>query len=408
MKTAFFQWLKTQWKRTLSSIAFLPGVIAFFFLLLAVVMVLLDESAFGKSIKSSWDILRLRDASTARTIISATTTGIISLTVFSFSMVMIVLNQAASQMSNRVLDKLIGNRFQQVILGFYIGTTVYSLFLLTTIRDIDKGIYVPSLSTYFLILLTVVDIFLFIYFLHYITQSVKYRVIIDRIHDQTKQSLEHTCRLDEEPEEVVGRAGFTMMAPVSGIFTAFEREGLLKLMKKGDCRLSFLHPLGSFVLKGAPFLTFSVEKEEKIRRLEDDIMVFIFISKDESIDDDFNFGFRQLMEVAVKALSPGINDPGTAVASLRALVDLLAYRLKHYPSNVIRDATNTIRITTREMTFEDIFNEVMLPIWDYGKDDRLVQHEMRHVLLQLLNIREHPVIRKLLSTVQRQIANHTN
>ena len=187
-------------------------------------------------------MLRLRDASTARSIISAISTGIISLTVFSFSMVMIVLNQAASQMSNRILDKLIGNRFQQIVLGFYIGTIVYSLFLLSTIRDIDSGIYVPSLSTYLLILLTVGDIFLFIYFLHYITQSVKYEIIISRIHNQTKKALRHTCRLHVVAEEAEIIQGRRINTPVSGIFSDFNREGLLNFLKKHDARFSFLHP----------------------------------------------------------------------------------------------------------------------------------------------------------------------
>jgi uncharacterized membrane protein len=207
VQAGFLQWLLSRSKRLFNSIAFYPAVIAFFFLGVSVLMVLLDSSELGKSIKSRWELLRLQDASTARSIISAVAAGIISLTVFSFSMVMVVLNQAASQMSNRVLDKLIGNRFQQFILGFYIGTIVYALFLLSTIRDIDDGIYVPSLSTYLLILLTITDIFLFIYFLHYITQSVKYNIVIDRIHDETKKSLTHTCRLDTEPEIKEGVEG---------------------------------------------------------------------------------------------------------------------------------------------------------------------------------------------------------
>ena len=78
---------------------------------------------------------------------------------------MILLNQAASQMSNRMLSSMIGNRFQQLTLGFYIGTIVYALFSLSSIRDIDSGIYVPALSIYLLLLLTITDIFLFIYFI---------------------------------------------------------------------------------------------------------------------------------------------------------------------------------------------------------------------------------------------------
>ena len=162
---SFSKWIRIYYKKTVESIAFYPALIAVGFLILSWGMLAFDFSDYGKQIKSGLSWLSLKDASTARTIISTVAGAIISLTVFSFSMVMIVLNQAASQMSNRVLNSMIENRFQQIILGIYIGTIVYALFLLSTIRDISSGIYVPAFSIYALILLTVIDIFLFIYFL---------------------------------------------------------------------------------------------------------------------------------------------------------------------------------------------------------------------------------------------------
>ncbi|MEO8962629.1 MAG: DUF2254 family protein [Ginsengibacter sp.] len=140
-----------------------------------------DYSKTGKQIKASMNWLTLKDAETARSILSTIAGGIISLTVFSFSMVMIVLNQAASQMTNRMLESMIGNRFQQFVLGIYIGSIVYALFLLSNIRDINSGKYIPALCIYLLLLLTVADILIFIYFLHYVTQSVKFETIIDRV-----------------------------------------------------------------------------------------------------------------------------------------------------------------------------------------------------------------------------------
>ncbi len=199
MKNNFWEWFKIRYSKIVNSIAFIPVLIAIAFLGLAVFMIYFDHSDTGKQIKENFGWLSLKDATTARSIIQAIVTGIISLAVFSFSMVMIVLNQAASNLSNRVLDKLIGNTFQQIILGIYLGTIVYGLALLTTIRDIDSGIYVPALSTYLLIILTVVDIFLFIYFIHYITQSVKYETIIKRICSQTKSTIKKKCTLSEEP-----------------------------------------------------------------------------------------------------------------------------------------------------------------------------------------------------------------
>jgi uncharacterized membrane protein len=181
MKQGLLKWVRLRYSTVINSIAFLPAVIALVFLIFPWLMIEVDFSTYGKQVKRKLSWLSLKDATTARTIISTIVSGIISLTAFSFSLVMLILNQAASQMSNRVLDKLIGNRFQQSVLGCYIGTIVYALFLLSTIRDINSGVHVPALSTYLLIAWAIFDIFLFIYFLHYITQSVKYETIIHRI-----------------------------------------------------------------------------------------------------------------------------------------------------------------------------------------------------------------------------------
>ncbi len=224
MKTSIVKWLRVHYQSVINSIAFYPVIIAILFLFTAFLMVTFDYSEAGKDLKSRVDWMSLQDPGTARSIISTIAAGIISLTVFSFSMVMIVLNQAASQMSNRVLDNLIGNRFQQVILGIYIGTIVYSLFLLSTIRDNDAGIYIPALSIYLLITFTIVDIFIFIYFLHYITRSVKYETIIHRIFEQTLKSMQSSCRLDKQPETAsYVSSSNTLLAPSTGIFQGFTK-----------------------------------------------------------------------------------------------------------------------------------------------------------------------------------------
>lgn len=366
-----------------------------------------DFSETGKSIKANWQWLRLKDAETARNIISTVASGIISLTVFSFSMVMIVLNQAASQLSNRTLDKLIGNRFQQLILGFYIGTIVYALFLLSTIRDIDAGVYVPALSTYLLIFLTVLDIFLFIYFLHYITQSVKYETIIHRIYKQTKEELLKECSLKIPSESIdIQKDGVPIKAPVSGIFQGFAKKILLKICEQENITISFLYSSGTYVLKSTPLLlVFHISQISS--ELEEKIFVTLDIQPGEAINKNYFYGFRQLMEIAIKALSPGINDPGTAVLSLHALADLLAYRAQHFPELNLKDVKGEFRILTKEQTFKEIFSSFILPIWDYGKNDRLVQQALYQLLIQLKSYSQDPILQKLLESVQSAIACRT-
>ncbi len=392
-------WIQERYHSILNSIAFYPAFIALMFLVVSMVVISFDFSETGKQLKSQLHWLSLKDATTARSIISSIVAGVISLAVFSFSMVMIVLNQAASQMSNRVLDKLIGNRFQQVVLGIYIGTIVYALFLLSTIRDIDSGIYIPALSTYLLIVITIIDIFLFIYFLHYITQSVKYEVIIERIYKETKTSLEKTCSIKgNQPNSTNTETTYTIASKKSGIYESFEQQVLLRLCSENDCIVNILHTPGTFILEGIPVMNVNKQLPDDIQDL---LLAQLYFPTSESIDDNFFYGLRQLTEVAIKALSPGINDPGTAIVSLRALFQLYAYRACYYPETVLRDKDNKERIIITEPGFEKIFSSTILPIWDYGKNDRMIQQEMRHLLTQLQATSSHAAINKLLQEINR-------
>ena len=302
MKNRFYKWIRKHYNVITGSIAFYPAIISIGFLVLSVLMLELDFSQLGKHIKSQLSWLSLRDASTARTIIGTIAGGIISLTVFSFSMVMILLNQAASQMSNRMLDSMIGNRFQQVILGFYIGSIVYSLFLLSTIRDISSGIYVPALSVYLLLLLTVIDIFLFIYFLHYVTQSVKFDTIIKRIHNQTIKTLKSTCFVEEPRMFEPPDKGQVLRMPASDYFQGFDRKVMVRFAVTHDVTVQFLHPTGSYLLEGTPFICIY----PATKHLNDDdikqLMLAVDFYNGQPIDNNAYYGFHQLAEVAIKAL----------------------------------------------------------------------------------------------------------
>ncbi|MEO6490484.1 MAG: DUF2254 domain-containing protein [Ferruginibacter sp.] len=379
----FSKWIRKTYNKITGSIAFYPAIIAIGFLLLSWLMLEFDYSQTGKYFKAYVNWIRLKDASTARSMVSTIVGGIISLTVFSFSMVMILLNQAASQMSNRMLSSMIGNLFQQIILGFYIGTIVYALLLLSSIRDIDSGIYVPALSIYLLLLLTVGDIFLFIYFLHYVTQSVKFETIIERVHKKTLGTLNRICTI-EYPQvySAPELKGQTISMFSSDYYQGFNTRELIKFACEHEGTIQFLHPAGAYLLKDSPLLIFYSAKQ----LLEDDIKE-IFMPIDlyngQPLEQNPYYGYHQLAEVAIKALSPGINDPETAVLSIHALTDLFSYRLNHYIKTIFKDKNNVPRIITIEWNFEQLFDECYNPIWNYGKDDLYIQNSLTSMLEQL-------------------------
>lgn len=189
MTERFIRSIRKYYNKIIHGIGFMPAVIGLGFMLLAIVALELDQRGAGVTLNRKVEWLRLKDPETARTIVATVCAGILSLMVFTFSMVVIVMNQAASQMSNRILDSIIGDKRQKVTLGFFLGTIVFALFLLINISKTQDDLTVPTISVYLLLLIALIDIFIFIYFLNYITQSFRYEQLIQRIHNSSVKSM---------------------------------------------------------------------------------------------------------------------------------------------------------------------------------------------------------------------------
>lgn len=386
MSKSIASWFRLYSIKIVSSIAFYPALMAFGFLLLSWGMLEVDFSPWGKDLKTGLKWLRLKDATTARSIIATVAGAVISLTVFSFSMVMIVLNQAASQMSNRVLTSMIQNRFQQLVLGFYIGTIVYALFLLSTIRDTSNGVYIPALSIYLLILFTVVCIFLFIYFLDYVTRTVKFETVIERVMKETFLSMKkHFTKSEEQNSAWLHFPFIEIKMQQSNYFQSFDNKAIIKLAASENIFISFLYPQSTFLIEGVAFMRIYAENTIS-EDCKSEILSHVDFYSGQPIDVNADYGFRQLSEIAIKALSPGINDPGTAVIALQAIASLLCYRLNKSSPTFFRDDSKIIRIDVPIQSLEDIFEHCIDPIWSYGKEDLYIQKELLFLVKQLKEI----------------------
>lgn len=375
-----FKWIRKFYNKFIHSIGFLPALFGLVFLLISVATMEMDDAGMGTALNKRYKWLTLEDAETARTVVSTVATGIISLTVFSFSMVMILMNQAASQMSNRMLDNIIGDKVQKTILGFYIGTIIYSLFLLINIGGNNNN--VPTLSVYTLLLFTIVDIFLFVYFLHHITQSLRYEQLIKRIHLRAVATLQKLARNEKSaPGSNPEFEGQEILSVQSGYYQGFDENQLLKFATEQDVVIKFLYPIGTYILKGTPLLIIKGALDEHMLKK---MLLDIDFYSGQEIDKNTYYGFYHLTEVAVKALSPGINDFGTAVLSINALTDLFAKIIASPIEAEIKDDKGGTRIITKQLSVEELYTCAVLPIWDYGRRDRMVQHALSRMLIQLI------------------------
>jgi uncharacterized membrane protein len=195
--------------------------------------------------------------------------------------------------------------------------------------------------------------------------------------------------------------------PSSNYYRGFNKPSLIGFAEKHDVLVQMLHSPGLYLLEGSPLLIVSGEK--KLHKEDiDELVVAIELYSGQPIDKNSYYGYHQLAEVAIKALSPGINDPETAVLSIHALTDLFRFRLFNYLPSMLADENKVIRLAMKELSFEELFVECFYPIWKYGKEDRYIQEALLQMTKQLLQCDVKQENQQLLQTFKAKIKLQIN
>ncbi len=172
-----------------NSIGFYPTLISIIFFIFSLVMIFLESRGGTKYFIKHFPVLMISSKDTARIILSTIAGGVISLTVFSFTMVMIVFNQAATNYSPRIIPGLISRKFHQVVLGFYVGTLIYCFIIMINIDSEHFGISVPAFAVFIGVFFGIICLILFVYFIHSISNSIQIGNILQEIYIQTLDGM---------------------------------------------------------------------------------------------------------------------------------------------------------------------------------------------------------------------------
>lgn len=356
-----------------SSIAFLPGIISAGFLLLAIGMLYFETTALSTFLEKKLPFMLAKEEENARLILNIVASGTISLTVFSFSMVMIVLSQASSNLSPRVIPRLATIKGHQIVLGLYIGTIVYSLILLLNFQKEAAGVKAtPAIAILFSLFFGVLCILLFVYFIHSISKKIQVDNILNQIFIKAYQALElEKNESDKFKQKSNGqeRAGtYALRSTRSGYVKIIELEKLLQLATRHNLVIYTLADVGTFVVEGVPIL--EIDRHQKPdEQLSEELENCFLLSLDEMVMEDFEQGVKQISEIAVKALSPGINDPGTAIKAIDFLTLLFVRRLKTKTNSCLYDTENILRVTEKVISLNELLSRYITPIRTYGRGD---------------------------------------
>jgi len=376
----FFQ----RWFRTaLNSLAFLPLPMVFVALLLGVGLFYLElNTSISREIMEELPSAVLSSQDTARSILGLIIGGLITLTVFTFTQMMSLFSQVAGSYSPRLLPIFTGDRSLQIVMGTYLGSIVVCLIVLLSIRSDDAG-YVPNLSVLFCIVLGVFCLMLFLYFVTTISSKIQVSSIIEKVYNQGVEAIGNDRRkkgFAERPVPEDLEDWYAIPSPIGGYVGTVNYERLSTLARKYETSFHIGTARGQFVPMHFPLL----RSKSKISE-EQVAVVLIAVSPIHVKFTDWHLPpVRLLTEIAVKAMSPGINDPGTAIDVLDRLTGLLI-RLMGLPEyNFYRAEEKGGDVWLAIHHFGDVLAAVMQELRRYSKTDVLVTRRLFQMLFHLL------------------------
>lgn len=371
--------VKQRLRRITDSIAFYPALIALGFILLALLLIWVEYQTWLMDLKEHMDVLLVESVEDGRLVLGTLIASTISLMVFSFSMVMVVLNQASANLSPRLLPGLITAKDNQVVLGFYLGTICFCLMLILNIHPDSDEARIPGFGILIGLCLGLSCLALFVYFIHSISQAIQVDHILDRLLQQTLAKLrKNLCKAEMQQPEVDN--WHALNAPQAGYLKWVQKDDLLRLCATHDFQLQMVERIGYFYLANEPYLRVSRELDGL---LEKEVYECFLFYPQEQLADHFSFGFKQISEIAVKSLSPGINDPATAIKAIDMLVMLFIEKCSGVEMCVHSDNKNVPRLFLQPALLEDLLQHNITPIRAYAKQDPIV---MRHLVNGLCKI----------------------
>lgn len=392
------------WQSISSALWFLPAVLVLVGAGLAFLMVGLED-AVGKGFAESVPLAFGAGPEGARGMLSSIAGSMLGLAGITFSSTLVVLTLSASTYTPRVLRNFMSDRGNQLVLGTLLATFVYSLLVLRTVRTGNSGgeEFVPTLGVTVAVLLGLACLGAFIYFVHHIAQSIQVSTIISGVARETGGAIDHLFPegVGEPEEEVDGESarpaeGTVIRAPESGYITIVDTDELLRLTTKRDLTLRMEKAVGEFVPEGAA-LALVTPRENMNSGVVEEIQSLYALGKERTLGQDVEFGFRQLVDIALKALSPGINDVTTATTCVDYLGSLLRrVATRSMPALYRYDDRGRLRVIARGPTFEGLVGLAFDQIRTAGQSQAAVMLRILAVLQDLSTVVETRERRRIL------------
>ncbi|MEO9959615.1 MAG: DUF2254 domain-containing protein, partial [Nisaea sp.] len=333
----------------------------------------------------------------ARSVLSVIATSMITVASLIFSITMLSLQLASSQFGPRVLDNFMRDRSNQIVLGTFIATFLYCLFVLRSVRGMEGGSFVPHLAVGFGVVLAAASVAVLIYFIHHIATSIRIETLLAKLAREGCAAVDRLFH--ERPEQEPGAEADEKAAEqMPGDFDAGSRQiaadfggyvqnigvdALIGIAEEHDLVLRIDAPPGQFVIKGDCMIT-AYPKDRVSDRITEHLRGAVVIGRDRTPYQDFEFAIHRIAELAQRSLSPGLNDPTTALYCIDRLGEVLG-RVdgRGIPSKMQLDRDGKLRLLTETVVLEDVACRAFAAIARYGITDADVVSQLSETLARV-------------------------
>ncbi len=377
-----------------------PGAVTIVYALLAVAMVLAERKLPGMTelaSRAAW--IRHEDVAASQLILATIAGSMMTTVAVVFSVLIMALSLASLQFSPRILTSFMGDKPTQNTLGVFMGTFVYCLLVLRTVQG-GQDPFVPAASVSLAMALAVGALAWLVYFIHHIAHAIHANHIVDHIAEETLLVIDEEFptevgRADSHPEDTgppppVPAGAVRVEATASGYVQLCNRERLLDLARRHELTIYQEHGVGEFVVQGNPLVSI-VSKGPITDEIREVCVESFDLGETRTLQQDFQFGIRQIVDMALKAISSAINDPSTANTCLDHLARILCHlaRRRILPVEMRDPETGRLLMVRHASTFRGSIDLAFNQLRQYGRGDMAVALRMLRALTEIALATDH-------------------
>lgn len=358
--------LRVWWQAIQESFWFVPSLINAACIALALALIEADTNV-NQQWMADWPRLFGANTAGARTMLSTIAGSMMTVVGVTFSMTLVTLSLASSQYSSRIIRTFMRDRVTQVVLGIFTGNFIYCLVVLRSIHGGDEGEFIPSLSVLFGIVLAIGGVGVLIFFIHHIASSIQASNILALVADETLEAIDRLFPTtlghhppDNEENQLVlplpERTWQAIPAGKNGYIQGIDGEELLRWAQEQKTIVRMERGIGEFVIADGSLASVAREnppEEDMITALQ----ATFTINRHRTLQQDAAFGIRQIVDMALRAFSPGINDISTGVMCVDYLTAILARLASRNIPSSLRSEEGELRVLTIGPTFSTLVAE---------------------------------------------------